>query len=73
MFHLNPGWVAASVVAIAFVILYPLVLAVIANRRLKVSWKYFAFCGSSGPCATGQRQQHSQRLRVMPQFKQTSQ
>jgi len=43
MFQLNPGWVAASVVAITFVILYPLVLAVIANRRLKVSWKYFAY------------------------------
>jgi uncharacterized membrane protein YhfC len=43
MFHLNPGWVAASVVAIAFVILYPLALAVVANRRLKVSWKYFAY------------------------------
>jgi len=43
MLHLNPGWVAASVVAIAFVILYPLVLAIIANRRLKVSWKYFAY------------------------------
>ena len=42
-FHLNPGWVAATIIAIAFVILYPLVLAVIANRRLKVSWKYFAY------------------------------
>lgn len=42
-FHLNPAWVAATIMAIAFVILYPLVLAVIANRRLKVSWKYFAY------------------------------
>ena len=42
-FHLNPAWVAADIIAIAFVILYPLVLAVIANRRLKVSWKYFAY------------------------------
>src|SRR2546421_1030961 len=42
-FHLNPGWVAANIIAIAFVILYPLVLAVIAHRRLKVSWKYFAY------------------------------
>lgn len=41
--HLNPGWVAANIIAIAFVILYPLVLAVIAHRRLKVSWKYFAY------------------------------
>jgi uncharacterized membrane protein YhfC len=43
MSHLSPGWVAASIFTIAFVILYPLVLAVIANRRLKVSWKYFAY------------------------------
>src|SRR5215468_794993 len=42
-FHLNPGWVAADIIAIAFVILYPLVLALIAHRRLKVSWKYFAY------------------------------
>jgi len=42
-FHLNPAWIAANIIAIAFVILYPLVLAVIANRRLKVSWKYFAY------------------------------
>ncbi len=42
-FHLNPVWVAAGIIAIAFVILYPLVLAVIAHRRLKVSWKYFAY------------------------------
>jgi len=42
-FHLNPGWVAANIIAIAFVILYPLVLALIAHRRLKVSWKYFAY------------------------------
>src|SRR5712692_7395972 len=42
-FHINPMWVAADIIAIAFVILYPLVLAVKANRRLKVSWKYFAY------------------------------
>ncbi len=42
-FQLNPAWVAAYIIAIAFVILYPLVLAVVAHRRLKVSWKYFAY------------------------------
>jgi len=42
-FHISPAWVAANIVSIAFVILYPLVLAVVANRRLKVSWKYFAY------------------------------
>ena len=43
MLHLNPGWIAALAVAIAFDILYPLVLAIIARRRLNVSWKYFAY------------------------------
>lgn len=42
-FHLNAGWVVALVVAIVFDILYPLVLAVIARRRLSVSWRYFAY------------------------------
>ena len=41
--HLNIGWVAALAVAIAFDILYPLALAVVAHRRLGVSWKYFAY------------------------------
>ncbi len=41
--HLNSVWVIALVVAIIFDILYPVILAFIANRRLSVSWKYFAF------------------------------
>jgi uncharacterized membrane protein YhfC len=42
-FHISPAWVAADIIAITFVILYPLVLAVVAHRRLKVGWKYFAY------------------------------
>ena len=42
-FHLDAGWLASSVIAIAFAILYPLVLAFIAHRRLNISWKYFGY------------------------------
>ena len=41
--HVNTGWIVATLVASLFAILYPLVLATIAHRRLKVSWKYFAY------------------------------
>lgn len=41
--HPGAGWVAALAVTIVFVIVYPLVLAVIARRRLDVSWKYFLY------------------------------
>ncbi len=40
---LNVGWLLVLGVAIVFYILYPLVLAIIANRRLHVSWRYFGF------------------------------
>ncbi len=40
---LNAGWIAATVFLIVFVILYPLVLAVIARRKLNVSWRYFGY------------------------------
>lgn len=39
----NSGWIAAMAVSIVFVIAYPLVLAIIAHRRLNVSWKYFGY------------------------------
>ncbi len=42
-FHLDAGWLASSVIAIAFAILYPLALAFIAHRRLNISWKYFGY------------------------------
>jgi uncharacterized membrane protein YhfC len=41
--HVNISWIVATAITAVFAILYPLVLAIIANRRLKVSWKYFAF------------------------------
>jgi uncharacterized membrane protein YhfC len=39
----NSGWIAFDIVAIAFMILYPLVLALLARRRLGVSWRYFGY------------------------------
>lgn len=42
-FHLHGGWVAAEIVAIGFMLLYPLALALIARTRLGVSWRYFGF------------------------------
>lgn len=41
--HINPGWIAGMIVTVVFVIVYPLVLAIIAHRRLGVSWRYFGF------------------------------
>jgi uncharacterized membrane protein YhfC len=43
MFHLSAGWIAASITEIVFVVAYPLVLAIIARRRLGVGWRYFWF------------------------------
>jgi uncharacterized membrane protein YhfC len=40
---LNGGWVATTVFLVVFVILYPLVLAVIVRRKLHVSWRYFGY------------------------------
>lgn len=42
-FHLSSGYLVASVAAILFMILYPLALAVVAHRRLHVSWRYFGY------------------------------
>jgi uncharacterized membrane protein YhfC len=39
----NIGWLISSLVSIVFVILYPIVLAILAHRRLKVSWRYFGY------------------------------
>ncbi len=36
-------WFLATLVTLVFVIAYPLILAIAANRRLHVSWKYFGF------------------------------
>jgi uncharacterized membrane protein YhfC len=39
----NVGWLISSIVSIVFVVLYPLVLAIVAHQRLKVSWRYFGY------------------------------
>lgn len=39
----NSGWLVSLAVATLFVILYPLTLAIIAHRRLHVSWRYFGY------------------------------
>ncbi len=39
----NTGWLVSLAVATLFVILYPLALAIIAHRRLHVSWRYFGY------------------------------
>jgi uncharacterized membrane protein YhfC len=42
-FHLHSGWVAAEIVAIGFMLLYPLALALLAHKQLGVSWRYFGY------------------------------
>jgi uncharacterized membrane protein YhfC len=42
-FHLDPAWTIALVVTCLFAIAYPLVLALVARRRLGVGWRYFWF------------------------------
>lgn len=39
--HVNPAWLAGFVIATLFVLAYPLVLAILANQKLKVGWRYF--------------------------------
>lgn len=39
----NTGWLVSLAIATLFVILYPLALAIIAHRRLHVSWRYFGY------------------------------
>ncbi|HEY7417903.1 MAG TPA: YhfC family glutamic-type intramembrane protease, partial [Ktedonobacteraceae bacterium] len=41
--HVNPLNLAALIVATIFVIAYPIVLAIIARKRLHVGWRYFWF------------------------------
>src|SRR5690242_13519875 len=41
--QVNPGFIASLAVAFIFSLGYPLVLAIIAHRRLKVGWRYFGF------------------------------
>ena len=41
--HISNGWVAATIAALAFDILYPLALGLFARRRLGVRWRYFGY------------------------------
>lgn len=41
--QVNPGFVASLAIAFIFCLGYPIVLAIIARRRLKVGWRYFGF------------------------------
>lgn len=41
--HANPLWLAGIIFTAIFGIAYPLILAIIAHKRLHVSWKYFGF------------------------------
>lgn len=42
-YSLSTGWIAASIVVVAFAIAYPLALAITARRKLRVSWRYFGW------------------------------
>ncbi|HLG62880.1 MAG TPA: YhfC family glutamic-type intramembrane protease [Ktedonosporobacter sp.] len=41
--QVNPGFVAFLAIAFIFSVGYPIILAIIARRRLKVGWRYFGF------------------------------
>ena len=41
--HVSSAWLVAASVSALFVIIYPLVLALLAHQRLKVSWRYFGY------------------------------
>lgn len=41
--HVNPLYLAGLIVAIIFVVVYPIVLAIIARKKLHVGWRYFWF------------------------------
>jgi uncharacterized membrane protein YhfC len=43
MLLVNAGWFIGMAISAVFVIVYPIVLAIIANRRLKVGWRYFGY------------------------------
>jgi uncharacterized membrane protein YhfC len=40
---LNPGFVTATAFSIAFVIVYPIVLAILAHRQLRLGWRYVGY------------------------------
>jgi len=40
---LNPGFVIATAFSIAFVIVYPIVLAILAHRQLRLGWRYVGY------------------------------
>ena len=40
---LNPGFVIATAFSIGFVIVYPIVLAIVAHRQLRVGWRYVGY------------------------------
>jgi uncharacterized membrane protein YhfC len=44
--ELNSGFLLGTIVSLLFVVAYPLVLAVIAHRRLHVGWRYLAYGAS---------------------------
>lgn len=39
----NTAWLVSTIIALVFVILYPLILAIVVRRRLQVSWRYFGY------------------------------
>ncbi|HEY1391246.1 MAG TPA: YhfC family glutamic-type intramembrane protease [Ktedonobacterales bacterium] len=41
--HIDTGWFASALGAIVFEILFPLLLAFVISRRLKVGWRYFLY------------------------------
>jgi len=40
---LNPGFVIGTGFSIVFVVVYPIILAVVAHRRLRIGWRYVAY------------------------------
>ncbi len=44
--QLNSGFLLGTIVSLAFVVAYPVVLAVVAHRRLHVGWRYLAYGAS---------------------------
>src|SRR5579864_7902035 len=41
--QLNSGFLIGTILSLVFIVAYPLVLAVIAHRKLHVGWRYFAY------------------------------
>ncbi len=42
-FQFSPSFLAAQVISVAIMILFPLVLAIIMRRRLHLSWRYIGY------------------------------